>query len=73
MFTLKKSLFLVFFLGMVSLSLCRQERHAHEESSNDPTEEENAAGNEEGGEEGDMEKRFFPLIPGVRCKILRTC
>nr|AFR43680.1 esculentin-2BY precursor [Rana boylii] len=31
MFTLKKSLLLLFFLGTISLSLCEQERDADEE------------------------------------------
>nr|AFX61502.1 antixoidant peptide precursor [Odorrana andersonii] len=33
MFTLKKSLLLLFFLGIVSLSLCEQERDADEEGN----------------------------------------
>nr|ALL26322.1 antioxidant peptide precursor [Sylvirana maosonensis] len=33
MFTLKKSLLLLFFLGMISLSLCDQERDADEEEN----------------------------------------
>nr|ADV36144.1 odorranain-T2-HN1 antimicrobial peptide precursor [Odorrana hainanensis] len=32
MFTLKKTLLLLFFLGTISLSLCEQERDADEES-----------------------------------------
>nr|AIU99959.1 nigrosin-2EV2 [Odorrana exiliversabilis] len=31
MFTLKKSMLLLFFLGTISLSLCEQERNAEEE------------------------------------------
>nr|CDI30155.1 Ranakinestatin-PPF protein precursor [Pelophylax fukienensis] len=33
MFTLKKSLLLLFFLGIVSLSLCEEERDADEEEN----------------------------------------
>nr|ADM34221.1 amolopkinin-GN1_3 bradykinin-like peptide precursor [Amolops granulosus] len=33
MFTMKKSLLLLFFLGAVSLSLCEQERDADEEET----------------------------------------
>nr|ADC30177.1 odorranain-SHa antimicrobial peptide [Odorrana schmackeri] len=43
MFTLKKSLLLLFFLGTISLSLCEQERDADEE------------GNEENGGEAKLE------------------
>nr|ACX47914.1 parkerin [Nanorana parkeri] len=68
MFTLKKSLFLVFFLGMVSLSLCRPESSAHAESSNDPTEEENAAGNEESVEKRGWANTLKNVAGGL-CKI----
>nr|QYK24495.1 fejerlectin precursor [Fejervarya limnocharis] len=54
MFTLKKSLLLVFFLGMVSLSLCMPKSYADMEPRDGPLEEENTAGNEKIGEEGDM-------------------
>nr|E1AXF9.1 RecName: Full=Amolopin-p-MT1; Flags: Precursor [Amolops mantzorum]ADM34243.1 amolopin-p-MT1 antimicrobial peptide precursor [Amolops mantzorum] len=41
MFTLKKSLLLLFFLGTISLSLCEQERGAdEEENGGEVTEEE---------------------------------
>nr|ABX44912.1 nigroain-E antimicrobial peptide precursor [Hylarana nigrovittata]ABX44913.1 nigroain-E antimicrobial peptide precursor [Hylarana nigrovittata] len=43
MFTMKKSLLLLFFLGTISLSLCEQERDADEEE------------NEENGEETNLE------------------
>nr|ACB05706.1 immunoregulatory peptide odorregulin B1 [Odorrana grahami] len=33
MFTLKKSLLLLFFLGLISLSLCEEERDANEEEN----------------------------------------
>nr|ADP05781.1 brevinin-2-RA11 peptide precursor [Odorrana andersonii] len=40
MFTLKKSLLLLFFLGTVSLSLCEEERDADEDEGAEMTEEE---------------------------------
>nr|AIU99919.1 nigroain-C-MS1 [Sylvirana maosonensis] len=48
MFTMKKSLLLIFFLGVISLSLCKQKRNADEE------------GNEVSGGEAKVEevKRF---------------
>nr|ABG78788.1 amolopin-3a antimicrobial peptide precursor [Amolops loloensis]ADM34293.1 amolopin-3a antimicrobial peptide precursor [Amolops lifanensis] len=51
MFTLKKSLLLLFFLGTINLSLCEQERDADEE--------------EENGGEAKVEeiKRFLPPSP----------
>nr|AFP24876.1 preprokukunorin-1K [Rana kukunoris] len=39
MFTLKKSLFLIFFLGTINLSLCEEERDADEEERRDDPEE----------------------------------
>nr|ACZ71269.1 odorranain-A-RA1 antimocrobial peptide precursor [Odorrana andersonii]ACZ71303.1 odorranain-A-RA1 antimicrobial peptide precursor [Odorrana andersonii]ADP06011.1 odorranain-A-RA1 peptide precursor [Odorrana andersonii]ADP06012.1 odorranain-A-RA1 peptide precursor [Odorrana andersonii]ADP06013.1 odorranain-A-RA1 peptide precursor [Odorrana andersonii] len=35
MFTMKKSLLLLFFLGTISLSLCEQERDAEEEEGSE--------------------------------------
>nr|AEZ52981.1 antimicrobial peptide precursor [Odorrana tiannanensis] len=35
MFTMKKSMLLLFFLGTISLSLCEQERNADEEERRD--------------------------------------
>nr|AFX61505.1 antixoidant peptide precursor [Odorrana andersonii] len=35
MFTMKKSLLLLFFLGIISLSLCEEERDANEEEENE--------------------------------------
>nr|ADV36188.1 ranacyclin-SN1 [Sylvirana spinulosa] len=40
MFTSKKSLLLLFFLGTISLSLCEQERGADEEDGGEVTAEE---------------------------------
>nr|ADP06152.1 andersonin-4 peptide precursor [Odorrana andersonii] len=39
MFTMKKSLLLLFFLGTISLSLCEQERDAEEEERRENAEE----------------------------------
>nr|BCG61713.1 preprobrevinin-2SSd [Glandirana susurra] len=39
MFTLKKSLLLLFFLGTISLSLCEEERNADEDDGGEMTEE----------------------------------
>nr|BAE71350.1 temporin-1TGb precursor [Rana tagoi] len=39
MFTLKKSLLLLFFLGTINLSLCEEERDADEEERRDDPEE----------------------------------
>nr|CAP16531.1 Brevinin-1HS precursor [Odorrana schmackeri] len=70
MFTLKKSLLLLFFLGTINLSLCEQERNAEEERRDDPEER-----------DVEVEKRFLPLIasvaanlaPKIICKITKTC
>nr|BAI53089.1 preproranatuerin-2Oe [Rana ornativentris] len=40
MFTLKKSMLLLFFLGTISLSLCQDERGADEDDGGEMTEEE---------------------------------
>nr|AFI56996.1 antioxidin-RN [Pelophylax nigromaculatus] len=51
MFTTKKSLLLLFFLGTISVSLCEQERGADEEEEN-------------GGEaKAEEVKRFLPSSP----------
>nr|ACH85914.1 temporin-LTa antimicrobial peptide precursor [Hylarana latouchii]AIU99929.1 temporin-SN5 antimicrobial peptide precursor [Sylvirana maosonensis] len=59
MFTLKKSLLLIFFLGTINLSLCQEERNAEEERRD---------GDDEGGAE--VQKRFFPLVLGALGSIL---
>nr|ABX44925.1 nigroain-L antimicrobial peptide precursor [Hylarana nigrovittata] len=40
MFTMKKSLFLILFLGAIPLSMCEEERDADEEDGGEPTEQE---------------------------------
>nr|AFS51639.1 temporin-1Pb precursor [Lithobates pipiens] len=52
MFTLKKSLLLLFFLGTINLSLCEEERNADEEERRDDPDEMNV----------EVEKRFLPLV-----------
>nr|AIU99928.1 temporin-SN1 antimicrobial peptide precursor [Sylvirana maosonensis] len=59
MFTLKKSLLLLFFLGTINLSLCQEERN---------TEEERRDGDDEGGVE--VQKRFFPFLLGALGSLL---
>nr|BCG61718.1 preprobrevinin-1SSc [Glandirana susurra] len=69
MFTLKKSLLLIFFLGTINLSLCEEERNADEEERRDDP------------DERDVEKRFLPLLAGLAanflptiiCKLSRKC
>nr|ADV36218.1 torrentin-B1 antimicrobial peptide precursor [Amolops torrentis] len=62
MFTLKKSLLLLFFLGMISLSLCEQERDANEERRDDGDE------SEANGGEVKVEEIKRGLRPPIRCK-----
>nr|CAM35475.1 temporin-1P precursor [Lithobates pipiens] len=52
MFTLKKSLLLLFFLGTINLSLCEEERDADEEERRDDSDESNV----------EVEKRFLPIV-----------
>nr|AIU99880.1 temporin-DY1 [Amolops daiyunensis] len=59
MFTLKKSLLLLFFLGTINLSLCEQERNADEEERRDDPEERDV----------EVEKRFFPMLADLVSKI----
>nr|AIU99949.1 brevinin-1EV1 [Odorrana exiliversabilis] len=61
MFTLKKSLLLLFFLGTINLSLCQEERNAEEERRDD--QDEMAV---------EVEKRFFPAVLRVATKVLPT-
>nr|ACM50509.1 brevinin-1LTb [Hylarana latouchii] len=71
MFTLKKSMLLIFFLGTINLSLCEEERNADEDEKRD------------GDDESDVEvqKRFFGtalkiaanILPTAICKILKKC
>nr|AIU99943.1 temporin-WY1 [Amolops wuyiensis] len=60
MFTFKKSLLLLFFLGTINLSLCEQERDADEEERRDDPEERDV----------EVEKRFLPFLASLASKIL---
>nr|Q0VZ40.1 RecName: Full=Phylloseptin-H7; Short=PLS-H7; AltName: Full=Phylloseptin-11; Short=PS-11; AltName: Full=Phylloseptin-9; Short=PS-9; Flags: Precursor [Pithecopus hypochondrialis]CAJ76136.1 phylloseptin-9 protein precursor [Pithecopus hypochondrialis] len=51
---LKKSLFLVLFLGLVSLSICEEEKRETEEEENDQEEDDKSE-----------EKRFLSLLPSL--------
>nr|CBY46743.1 limnonectin-1Fa precursor [Limnonectes fujianensis] len=62
MFTLKKSLLLLFFLGTINLSLCEEERNAEEERRDEPDEM-----------DVEVEKRSFPFFPPGICKRLKRC
>nr|ADP05817.1 lividin-12-RA peptide precursor [Odorrana andersonii] len=59
MFTLKKPLLLLFFLGIISLSLCEQERDANEERRDE---------NEENGGEAKVEEIKRVVKIPFRCK-----
>nr|ANW09699.1 temporin-GHb [Sylvirana guentheri] len=55
MFTLKKSLLLLFFLGTINLSLCEEERNADEEERRDGDDQEAV----------EVNKRFIHHIIGA--------
>nr|ABG76284.1 esculentin-2-OG6 antimicrobial peptide precursor [Odorrana grahami] len=57
MFTLKKSLLVLFFLGTISLSLCQEERAADEEDN---------------GEVEEVKRGLFTLIKGAAKLIGKT-
>nr|P80398.2 RecName: Full=Gaegurin-4; Flags: Precursor [Glandirana rugosa]AAA64411.1 preprogaegurin 4 [Glandirana rugosa]prf//2123243A gaegurin 4 [Glandirana rugosa] len=80
MFTMKKSLLFLFFLGTISLSLCEEERSADEDDGGEMTEEEVKRGIL------DTLKQFAKgvgkdLVKGaaqgvlstVSCKLAKTC
>nr|ADV36157.1 hainanensisin-D1_3 antimicrobial peptide precursor [Amolops hainanensis]AEZ52954.1 antimicrobial peptide precursor [Amolops hainanensis] len=70
MFTLKKSLLLLFFLGIISLSLCEQERNADEDEGEDVEEVKRNLWNtiKETG------KKFaVGLLDKIKCGITGTC
>nr|QFZ95567.1 peptide SP-1 precursor [Agalychnis spurrelli] len=54
---LKKSLFLVLFLGLVSLSVCEEEKREGEEKENEQEEDDR--------EERSEEKRIIGMIPDL--------
>nr|ADP06195.1 andersonin-Q peptide precursor [Odorrana andersonii]ADP06196.1 andersonin-Q peptide precursor [Odorrana andersonii] len=59
MFTMKKSLLLLFFLATINLSLCEEERNAEEERRDDQDKM-----------DVEMEKRF---LPAAICLVIKTC
>nr|ADM34283.1 peptide-DN1 [Nidirana daunchina] len=67
MFTLKKSLLLLFFLGIINLSLCEEERDAGDEERRDDPDERDV----------EVEKRFIKglkrlcavIVPSVICAV----
>nr|QJQ51255.1 Brevinin-1GHd precursor [Sylvirana guentheri] len=71
MFTLKKSLLLLFFLGTINLSLCEEERNADEEERRDDPDKMDA----------EVQKRFLgalfkvasKLVPAAICSISKKC
>nr|AIU99876.1 daiyunin-2 [Amolops daiyunensis] len=68
MFTMKKPMLLLFFLGTINLSLCEQERNADEERRDD-----------EDKRDVEVEKRFFGTkgifskVEPIFCKISHSC
>nr|ACR46974.1 ranatuerin-7 precursor [Aquarana catesbeiana]ACR46975.1 ranatuerin-7 precursor [Aquarana catesbeiana] len=60
MFTLKKSLLLLFFLGTINLSLCEEERDVDQEERRDDPGERNVQ----------VEKRFLSAIASMLGKFL---
>nr|P79874.1 RecName: Full=Temporin-1Tb; Short=TB; AltName: Full=Temporin-B; Flags: Precursor [Rana temporaria]CAA70562.1 temporin B precursor [Rana temporaria] len=59
MFTLKKSLLLLFFLGTINLSLCEEERNAEEERRDEPDER-----------DVQVEKRLLPIVGNLLKSLL---
>nr|A0A2L2DDD0.1 RecName: Full=Figainin 2; AltName: Full=Br22; Flags: Precursor [Boana raniceps]AVG44203.1 figainin-02 precursor [Boana raniceps] len=68
---LKKSLFLVLFLGIVSLSVCEEEKREGEEKEEKREEEEGKEENEDGNEEH-KEKRFLGAILKIGHALAKT-
>nr|QNJ99710.1 brevinin prepropeptide [Amolops hainanensis] len=67
MFTMKKSMLLLFFLGTINFSLCEQQRDAEEERRDD-----------EDKRDVEVEKRFAlgavtKVLPKLFCLITRKC
>nr|CAP16527.1 Odorranain-P1b precursor [Odorrana schmackeri] len=58
MFTLKKSLLLLFFLGTINSSLCQEERNADEEERRDERDVE-------------VEKRVIPFVASVAAEMMQ--
>nr|ACR84073.1 ranatuerin-2RC antimicrobial peptide precursor [Aquarana catesbeiana] len=69
MFTVKKSLLLLFFLGTITLSLCEQERGADEDNGGEMTEEEVKRGLFLDTLKGAAKDVAGKLLEGLKCKI----
>nr|ABG76520.1 odorranain-F2 antimicrobial peptide precursor [Odorrana grahami] len=71
MFTMKKSLLLLFFLGIVSLSLCQEERSADDEEG-EVIEEEVKRGFMDTAK--NVAKNVaVTLLDNLKCKITKAC
>nr|ADM34200.1 odorranain-F-MG1 antimicrobial peptide precursor [Odorrana margaretae] len=71
MFTMKKSLLVLFFLGIVSLSLCQEERSADDEEG-EVIEEEVKRGFMDTAK--NVAKNVaVTLLDNLRCKITKAC
>nr|AIU99899.1 pelophylaxin-HB1 antimicrobial peptide precursor [Pelophylax hubeiensis] len=73
MFTLKKSLLLVFFLGTIALSLCEEERGADEENGGEITDEEIKRGILMDTFKGAAKNVAGFLLDKLKCKISGGC
>nr|AFM52761.1 polypedatein precursor [Zhangixalus duboisi] len=71
MFTLKKSLFLLTFLGVISISLCKRENDDDEDTTEDLEEEEKRTESIEDNEEGN--KHTIVMKRTLLCKYFAIC
>nr|ANW09707.1 brevinin-2GHi [Sylvirana guentheri] len=72
MFTMKKSLLFLFFIGTVSLSLCEQERGADEDDGGEMTEE-IKRGVIFNALKGVAKTVAAQLLKTARCKLDKSC
>nr|AIU99898.1 pelophylaxin-HB2 antimicrobial peptide precursor [Pelophylax hubeiensis] len=73
MFTTKKSLLLVFFLGTIALSLCQEERGADDENGGEITDEEIKRGILADTLKGAAKNVAGVLLDKLKCKITGGC
>nr|ADP05794.1 brevinin-2-RA5 peptide precursor [Odorrana andersonii] len=76
MFTLKKPLLLLFFLGTISLSLCEEERDADEDEGAEMTEEEVKRGLLDTFKNlalNAAESAGVSVLNSLSCKLSKTC
>nr|ACZ71328.1 odorranain-F-RA1 antimicrobial peptide precursor [Odorrana andersonii] len=71
MFTMKKSLLVLFFLGIVSLSLCQEERSADDEEG-EVIEEEVKRGFMDTAKNV-AKNMAVTLLDNLKCKITKAC